>query len=384
MFRLYTTLAVFLCVLGTVWGSLQDCLDVVDTNCPPEATTHVDQYFCDDKGRVYNGSCQLQEHFCRLTFFHNESFHLTKLGPNCDHPLYVAAVPRPLTSEETNLFASMVHGVDDRLKRTEAAGTTANVSKPIFSKQDHTHKVYQRNPHCWAHDLDLTPISPWNSYGKTRKAGTLLSPRHAVWARHYSIRVNSTLRFVDRHNNVVDRRVIKTRALYTNASAHQSFLFGHDMVIGLLDSDVPSTISFAKVLPRNFTVLMPSRERVRLPVFSTDFEEKALVADFSNMRGTMASLIEPITTSTRHKYYERKISGDSGNPSFFIIDDQLVFLFVFTFGGSGSGTSVQHNFNEINSIMEHLGGGYQLTEVDLSRFVSAAHVNALFGDHIFG
>ncbi|XP_033753723.1 uncharacterized protein LOC117337050 [Pecten maximus] len=384
MYWVHSILAVFICVLSGVDANLQDCLDVVDTYCPPEASPHVDRYYCDSKGRVYNGSCQLQEQFCRLTFSHNESFHLTRLGPNCDHPLYIAAVPRPLTPEETQLFASIVHGVDDRLKRSEMAGITANASKPIFSKQDHTHKIYQRNPDCWAYDLDLTPISPWNSYGKTRKAGTLLSPRHAVWARHYSIRVNSTLRFVDRHNNVVDRTVIKTRALYTNTSAHQSFLHGHDMVVGLLDSDVPASISFAKVLPRNFTVLRPHMEMVRLPVFSTDFEEKALVADFSYMSGNMASLTEPITTSTRHKYYERKIVGDSGNPSFFIIDNQLLFLFVFTYGGAGSGTSIQYNFDEINSIMAHLGGGYQLTEIDLSHFITAAKVNALFGSPLFG
>ncbi|XP_060080648.1 uncharacterized protein LOC132560009 [Ylistrum balloti] len=384
MYLSYTILAVFLCVFGDAGGSLQDCLDVVDTYCPVEASSRVDRYYCDSRGRVYNGSCQLQEQFCRLMFFHNESFHLTKLGPNCDHPLYISAIPRPLTTEETNLFASIVHGVDDRLKRSEAAGTSANASKLIFSKQDHTHRIYQRNPLCWAHDIDLTPISPWNSYGKTRKAGTLLSPRHAVWARHYSIRVNSTLRFVDRHNNVVDRKVIKTRALYTNTSVHQNFLYGHDMVVGLLDDDVPSSISFAKVLPRNFTVLNPHKEMVRLPVLSTDFEEKALVEDLSYMSGSMVSLTTPISSSTRHKYYEPKIVGDSGNPSFFIINDQLVFLFVFTFGGAGSGTSVQYNFDEINTIMTRLGGGYQLTEIDLSGFMTDAKVNTLFGRPVFG
>ncbi|XP_069112754.1 uncharacterized protein [Argopecten irradians] len=384
MARVHTILAVFICAFVTVDASLQDCLDVADTYCPPEATPHVDLYFCDSKGRVYNGSCQLQEQFCRLTFFHNESFHLTRLGPNCDHRLYLSAIPRPLTPEETSLFSSIVHGVDDRLKRSAAAGVSANASKPIFSKQDHTHKIYQRNPNCWAHDLDLTPISPWNSNGKTRRAGTLLSPRHAVWARHYNIRTNSTLRFVDRHNNVVDRTVVKTRALYTNTSAHQSFLYGHDMVVGLLDRDVPPSISFAKVLPRNFTALNPHRETIRLPVLSTDFEEKALVADFSAMNGRMASLVEPIRTSTRHLYYETKITGDSGNPSFFIIDNQLVFLFVFTYGGAGSGTSIQYNFDEINSIMSHLGGGYQLTEMDLSHFMTDAKLTTLFGGHLIG
>ena len=66
----------------------------------------------------------------------------------------------------------------------------------MYNTKDHNHQHYVRNPECWASDLDLTCISPWNSQLRNRKAGTLISPRHAVWARHYNIRVNSTLRFV--------------------------------------------------------------------------------------------------------------------------------------------------------------------------------------------
>ncbi|KAK3098553.1 hypothetical protein FSP39_020562 [Pinctada imbricata] len=98
------------------------------------------------------------------------------------------------------------------------------------------------------------------------------------------------------------------------------------MVIGLLDSDVPSSISISKVLPRNFTTLNTYHPYVYLPVLSTDFEEKALVDDFAYMRDTMMALRRP-HSQLRLPYYETKIVGDSGNPSFFSHRQSACFPF---------------------------------------------------------
>ena len=54
-------------------------------------------------------------------------------------------------------------------------------------------------------------IHVFNSNHGIRKAGTLITPRHAVWARHYNMPVNTTLRFVDKNNNVVDRTIAKLK-----------------------------------------------------------------------------------------------------------------------------------------------------------------------------
>nr|KAG5712996.1 hypothetical protein BaRGS_021790 [Batillaria attramentaria] len=221
---------------------------------------------------------------------------------------------------ETSLYAAIEHGIDDRLAASRDKGVAPKDALPIFSVQNHNGKNYVRNPDCWAADLDLTSISPWNSNGRNRKAGTLVSPRHAVWARHYNIPVNSTLRFVARDGTVVDRRITATR--YVDAHGGSGF-YGRDNVVGVLDRDVPASISFAKVMPHTLLTLQPPWD-VRLPVLSTDFEEKALVTDFFRYSNRSISLRSPHTSSPRHDYYERKITGDSGNPSFFIIDDELV------------------------------------------------------------
>jgi hypothetical protein len=280
-----------------------------------------------------------------------------------------------------NLFSNIIHGIDDRLESVKKEGRLPQAAIKIFSKQDHVHKIYLRDTHCWAYGVDLSCISPWNSQGHKRKAGTLLSPRHAVWARHYSIKVNSTLRFVDQNNQVFDRRIIKTRAIpvTSNSTSSRAYLHGYDMVIGLLDSDVPTSVSFAKVLPKYFKRFDPFRLYVRLPTLCTDFEEKALVDDFRIQFNNMAYLSPPFSNTTRREYYESKIAGDSGNPCFFVIDNELVFLFVFTFGGAGSGTSIQYHHDDVNTIMNNLGGGYQLTEMDLSKYMNNLDITNLFG-----
>ncbi|WAQ94057.1 hypothetical protein MAR_006528, partial [Mya arenaria] len=77
-----------------------------------------------------------------------------------------------------------IHGIDDLLYQANHTNHTIDDQKKIFTLQDHGHKRYVRNPHCWAYPLDLTCISPWNSNQGNRKAGTLITPRHAVWAKH--------------------------------------------------------------------------------------------------------------------------------------------------------------------------------------------------------
>ena len=119
-----------------------------------------------------------------------------------------------------------------------------------------------------------------------------------------------------------------------NKTAHDHF-YGKDIVIGVLDKDVPSTIGFARVMPREIVTFRPPYN-TRLPVLSTDQEEKALVADFSYYSGLGTSLRSPIANSTRYDFFERKIGGDSGNPSFFVINQELVLLFVFTSGNNYS------------------------------------------------
>ena len=230
--------------------------------------------------------------------------------------------------------------------------------KPIYSTQDHATPAYVRNVNCWAADLDLTCISPWNSTGGITRAGTLISPRHLVWANHYSIPNGATIRFVDASNNVVTRTVVNSQRIGTS-----------DLRVGVLDSDVTGC-GFAKALPDDWANYLPNNG-AKIPCLALDQQEKAIVTDLYAIVSDIYTMFQVPTDATRLEFYEKLISGDSGNPAFLVIDGELVILTVWTWGGPGLGFSVTAYKAAIEAAMVALGGGYTtLTEIDLSGFTT--------------
>jgi hypothetical protein len=246
---------------------------------------------------------------------------------------------------------------------TRISGLNATTAKPIFTTQNHTTSTYVRNSGCWAADLDLTPISPWNSTGGSQRAGTLISPRHVLFCEHFNFHpsVGATIRFIAADGTVINRTI-------TALETHPDYApFYPDITIGLLDSDVPSSIGFAKILPQNWENYLPSLSSTYpLPCLVLDQEEKALVSNLFEL--DISAIFVPPTDPTRFAFYEKIISGDSGNPAFFVINNELVIITVWTSGGAGGGTSIVRHKDAINTMMGSLGGGYSLTEIDLSGF----------------
>ena len=259
-----------------------------------------------------------------------------------------------------SLAANAVSAVDSRL-----AGKSAGTSLAMFTAQNHTAAppTYTRNASFWAADVDLTCCSVWNSTGLNTMAGTLISPRHIAFAAHYQISTGATVRFVAADGTVVNRTM-------TAKAVHPSFVypFSNDIAIGVLDSDVPAGVSFARVLPANFSSYLPTvTSTTRIPVLVLDQEEKGLVLDLSFLSSTVGGTFP--TNSQRLLFAESIIVGDSGNPVFLIVNGQPVLISMLTSGGQGfGGTNVSAHYDTVNSMMTSLGGGYQLTAVDLSGF----------------
>lgn len=246
-------------------------------------------------------------------------------------------------------------------------GKTPVASIPLFTSQNHTSPAYVRNTGNWAADYvqKLTCISPWNSDGVNMKAGTLISPRHVAFATHFFPSAGNTIRFVAADNTVITRTISATQSLTTISSLYP------DITIGRLDSDVPAGIAFAKVLPNGWESLLPNISTSRPPAIGTDQEEKLLVFSPTTITANQPGAVAYYTTPTDHlqeHFSEGLVSGDSGNPCFFLINGDLVLLTLWSGGGGGSGASVSAFKTEINAAMTTLGGGYQLTEVDLSGF----------------
>ena len=205
----------------------------------------------------------------------------------------------------------------------------------IFTLQDHTNRNYIRNPDCWAskYNTDLTCISPWNSNNGIRKAGTAITKRHIINARHYTYPVGTTVRFITNDNQVVDRTI---SSLYTQSSSQI------DLCIYTLNEDLPDTITPCKLLPANYTNYLTVSRKNYIPVLSLDFEEKANIHACTSIApnnpkppSVYTDISKPKRLSEL-KFYEKAIVGDSGNPIFMIINNQLVLITVWYTAGSGS------------------------------------------------
>ena len=267
-----------------------------------------------------------------------------------------------------SLRAHLIAQIDPLLE-----GKTPATALPLFTTQDHGAGTYVRNAQCWAapHAQALTAISPWNSQGGAHLAGILVSPRHVLFATHYAAGAGATIRFVTTGNVVVTRTITATAPLPGYVPYYP------DLTVGVLDSDVPETISFAKILPADWASKLPALNTTepRLPSIGLDQEEKGLVSDLfgitsgAGQGGAMVSFIRP-ASSLRSAFYEDKIGGDSSNPACLIINGQLVVLTCWTGGGGGSGTSVVYHRSALETLMTSLGGGYSLTPIDLSSFPS--------------
>lgn len=263
----------------------------------------------------------------------------------------------------------------------------ASTDRSVYSSQDPYFDgigKFIRNPNCWINGVtNISCFSPAQLSGadwKTR-AGTLITTKHIIQAKHYLTSIlpgGTPLIFVDENNNVI-RRNLMSYALDPDT----------DIAIGVLDSDVPSNIKIAKVLPTNFSTYIRVNNNNFVNFYPylysvvLDQEEKAILKLFTGCYGGISTILTTITSSPLsqnqpttmvpdpaqfYAWSEDAISGDSGNPNFIIIDNELVILSTFYTSIGGPFISNSTIYSTINSLIESLspGQGYSLTPVDLA------------------
>jgi hypothetical protein len=264
-----------------------------------------------------------------------------------------------VSGSQFDAFAAFTAGTAGKAVVDAIDNRTGSGTKYLFTSMDHSAGTYVRNSGCWAAAIDSTCVSPWNNYGVDGMAGTLVSPRHVLFANHYKPPASTVIRFVDSSNVVASRTITAISQVGSS-----------DIAIGLLNTAVPSGVNFAKVLPSNWAVRLPAWDngKTTLPVFTTRYGKPALVSEM--VTPTVGfDLVKP-TLSGRVQWWETIVTGDSGNPVFLVFGTTPVLIGTYTYGGNGEGDAVHQNVTAINATMASLGGGYSLTAIDLSAYPS--------------
>lgn len=274
-------------------------------------------------------------------------------------------------------------------------------SMDIWSVRNHDTQQYVWNPDCWGADItNLNCISVWNSTYINAACGTLISPRHILCCHHlwFYPQVGATVRFV-RPDGVAENFTVT--AVEAHPLSAGWIVAVHDIVVCKLDRDVPASIKFAKVLPPNPNPKLPSvytggtgvsQDRVR-SCFTNQFKRLATgwlerLPNTPPGADLVGSGVGQYYAHVRHMAGEWNaetqsqypilafwpvnplgdniILGDSGSPAFLVVNNELVLTNVWS--GIGTGYALYADASVVNGMMATLGGGYQLTQADLSGF----------------
>lgn len=259
---------------------------------------------------------------------------------------------------------TLAKAMSDNIDAALAAVTDAAAQKPVFSTQSHGAASYTRNASLWCADVaaKLTCCSPWNSTGSNTRAGALITDRHIVLSQHYPIADGATVRFVGPDNTVYDYTLLK--------SAHA----GGDFRVGVLAQSVNAAIHRVPVMP-SFSGRLPNIAQ-QLPAIMLDQEEKALCGCIYAQPSDYLSYKKP-TGPDRLAMYEAIIGGDSGNPTFAWVGDDIVLMSVWhysNYSNLSSGPFTGYYAANLNAAIAAadakagISTGLTITEYDLSGY----------------
>lgn len=255
------------------------------------------------------------------------------------------------TGEE---FLSYVAGSLGKAILDEATARLGQGSLPLLTLRNDTTSTYVRNAGCWINaDWTGRPVFPQYF------PGALISPRHLCMANHAHPSVGSTIRFLTSDNTVVSRTI-----------ANGLGIANSDIWIGVLNEDVPETIAHYSVLPADLTDYI---RNYQCPAIVTDGEGNALASRWSAYNlidPYTAAFLKVYTSGDFAPYSQQIVGGDSGSPVFILLDGNLVLLgcHYTSAGDDASFNPISGYITAINAAMTTLGGGYQLSIVDLSEY----------------
>jgi hypothetical protein len=232
----------------------------------------------------------------------------------------------------------------------------------MFSTLNYDTQTYTRNSNFIAANVTgLHGIPVGNSYWRGKLPGIPITPRNMLFSNHTKPSVGSTHTWLAPNGTLVTRTFVDD--FYRVGSL--------DLCVGKLDSDLPDSIPFIKVLPSDAYDYLPSIQTSNqtyypIPVFAVNQFRKAILRDwysYVNFSEQVAIALAAPSDTTRFAYSTTFISGDSGSPVFAVINGELVLITLVS-----PGIDLVTNYSLINSTLTAAGSPYQLTPVSLSAF----------------
>ena len=229
---------------------------------------------------------------------------------------------------KSTLIKLMVPGADRRL----FSGFTA---APLS---------FIRNAASWVRVFNWTGVAAGiNGLGGVG-GGTLISRRHVLFSNHvpYPARPFDIF-FANKDSRTFTYKVTNIQQVGST-----------DIAIGTLDRDADASLNVYRVLPDNWAqyiankVIPPtatyiamglnlSTQAFVLPVLYTGQDRKVSTADVTNIVGGLASVSIPAFEVAR-AFGDGLRGGDSGNPIFAMLGDELVLLGGWYTGANGDAT----------------------------------------------
>jgi hypothetical protein len=239
----------------------------------------------------------------------------------------------------------------------------------IFSALNDTTFTYTRNATVFTGAIDLTAIPAANSINGCR--GILVAADILISAGHCGTPDGTTYYFVTNGNVTVTR----TQLSHANVGP---FLFGHqEILVTRLSSDLPGTITPAKVFVQNVSPTKISQAAMEYGFVPGIYANRNRNLHIGSLRfaGTGDSIIQftvPQVSSTTHPFYnwyDPIVGGDSGNAVFTIVNGEVVAIGTWSLLG-GKGYPISYYYDSINTAITGLGGSHALTPVDVTGFIT--------------
>ena len=264
----------------------------------------------------------------------------------------IVAVALPVFDFATNAIARRIAGADPAVSLSRFADYPPSKGKLGFPRCL-WEKPFPDNGKFWLKDVDFSCASPWSDDCGTVRAGTLISKRHVIFAKHFSLWKGVRILFIDQQGEVCPCRIEATKALEKC-----------DIMIGLLDYEVTPNIHPARILPDDFARHIGDGKG--LPIVTFNQNERVYLSECRGI--TTNSIANVASTNANWKAFGGKIvTGDSGNPAFLLIGNEPILLYCLHTGGVGHGPAIHRYRREIQKAMDELCSGYKLEPFDFEK-----------------